>query len=70
MNSKKNFELGIDTVVLVMVLFSSKAVIVVPAYQFDVDTISVLLFRMLFSFPIYIIIAYLFIMPWKRKQIY
>ncbi|TBM99757.1 DMT family transporter [Hyunsoonleella flava] len=60
MNSKKNFWLGIGTGVLGVVLFSSKAVMVKLAYKFDVDAISVLLLRMSFSFPIYIIIAYLY----------
>lgn len=38
--------------------FSVKAVLVKLAYQYDIDTISLLLFRMLFSLPFYLAIAF------------
>jgi len=57
---KKQFWLGIIIGVLGVVLFSSKAVMVKIAYQYHVDAISILLLRMLFSFPFYIVIAYLY----------
>ncbi len=57
---KKQFWLGIVIGVLGVVLFSSKAVMVKIAYQYHVDAISILLLRMLFSFPFYIVIAYLY----------
>lgn len=39
-----------------VILFSAKAVMVKLAYHYDVDALSLLLFRMLFALPIYIII--------------
>ncbi|MDO5981139.1 DMT family transporter [Flavivirga spongiicola] len=63
MQTTKEFIYGVLLGILGIVLFSSKAVMVKLAYQYKVDTISILLIRMLFSFPFYIIIAYLY-----RKQ--
>ncbi|MDD7887369.1 DMT family transporter [Flavivirga sp. 57AJ16] len=63
MQATKTFIYGIFLGILGIVLFSSKAVMVKLAYQYKVDTISILLLRMLFSFPFYIIVAYLY-----RKQ--
>ena len=60
MHSKKTFVYGVLLGILGIVLFSSKAVMVKLAYQYEVDAISILLLRMLFSFPFYIIIAYLY----------
>jgi drug/metabolite transporter (DMT)-like permease len=56
----KNFWLGISLGVLGIVLFSSKAIMVKLAYNYNVDAISMLLLRMLFSFPFYVVIAYLY----------
>ena len=63
MKSKQTFVYGILIGVLGIILFSSKAVMVKLAYRYNIDAISVLLLRMLFSFPFYIVIAYLY-----RKQ--
>ena len=60
MQTNKQFWYGIGIGVLGIVLFSSKAVMVKLAYNYEVDAISVLLLRMLFSFPFYIVIAYLY----------
>lgn len=57
MEVNKRFWCGIAIGILGVVLFSSKAVMVKIAYQYNVDAISILLLRMLFSFPFYIIIA-------------
>jgi len=57
MQTTKTFWGGIGIGVLGIVLFSSKAVMVKLAYHYHVDAISVLLLRMLFSFPFYVIIA-------------
>ena len=57
---KKNFWLGVFLGVLGIVLFSSKAVMVKLAYNYNVDAITMLLLRMLFSFPFYVVIAYLY----------
>ena len=40
-------------------LFSAKAVLVKLAYQYDVSSIHLLLFRMLFALPFYLAIAFL-----------
>jgi drug/metabolite transporter (DMT)-like permease len=45
-----------------VILFSAKAVMVKLAYQYEVDALSLLLLRMLFSLPFYLIIA-LFFLP-------
>ncbi|WP_225036304.1 DMT family transporter [Winogradskyella sp. SM1960] len=60
MKSQQNVIYGVLIGVLGIVLFSSKAVLVKLAYRYNVDAISVLLLRMLFSFPFYIIIVYLY----------
>ncbi len=57
MNVTKSFIYGVLIGVLGIVLFSSKAVMVKLAYNYNVDAISILLLRMLFSFPFYLIIA-------------
>jgi drug/metabolite transporter (DMT)-like permease len=64
MQSKKKFISGILIGVLGIVLFSSKAVMVKLAYQYQVDALSLLLLRMLFSFPFYVVIAIIY----SRKE--
>jgi drug/metabolite transporter (DMT)-like permease len=64
MHSKKKFISGILIGVLGIVLFSSKAVMVKLAYQYQVDALSLLLLRMLFSFPFYVVIAIIY----SRKE--
>ena len=41
-----------------IVLFSAKAIMVKLAYQYNVSSLHLLLFRMLFSLPFYLIILY------------
>ncbi|WP_405265939.1 DMT family transporter [Cellulophaga sp. Ld12] len=53
--------LGIILAILGVVLFSAKAVIVKLAYQYKIDYLTLLLFRMVFSFPFYLVIAL-----WKK----
>ncbi|PWH81510.1 EamA family transporter [Algibacter marinivivus] len=60
MQTNKQFWYGILIGVLGIVLFSSKAVMVKLAYNYKVDAISILLLRMLFSFPFYIVIAFIY----------
>jgi drug/metabolite transporter (DMT)-like permease len=55
----KRFLFGVSLGILGVILFSSKAVMVKLAYYYEVDAITMLLLRMLFSFPFYIVIAYL-----------
>jgi drug/metabolite transporter (DMT)-like permease len=50
---------GVFLGILGVVLFSSKAVMLKLAYNYKVDAITMLLLRMLFSFPFYAVIAYL-----------
>lgn len=57
MQKTRRFWYGIGIGVLGVIMFSSKAVMVKLAYNYEVDAISILLLRMLFSFPFYIIIA-------------
>lgn len=64
MQQKKQFISGILIGVLGIVLFSSKAVMVKLAYQYEVDALSLLLLRMLFSFPFYIVVALIY----SRKE--
>ena len=56
----KKFWFGIFLGVIGIVLFSSKAVMVKLAYNYKIDAITMLLLRMLFSFPFYVVIAYLY----------
>ncbi|MFD0990888.1 DMT family transporter [Mariniflexile jejuense] len=60
MQDKKKFISGILLGILGIVLFSSKAVMVKLAYKYQVDALSVLFLRMLFSFPFYIVIAIIY----------
>jgi len=48
--------LGILYGILGVVLFSTKAILVKLAYLYDINTLELLLFRMLFSCPFYVII--------------
>lgn len=60
MHSKKGFISGVLLGILGIVLFSSKAVMVKLAYQYQVDALSILLLRMLFACPFYVVIAILY----------
>lgn len=53
----KSRTLGIIAGVTGILLFSSKAVLVKLAYQYDIDTISLLLLRMSFALPFFVVIA-------------
>lgn len=59
--------LGILYGILGVVLFSSKAVMVKLAYQYQVETLDLLMFRMFLSLPFYILI--LFIIRKKRPSV-
>ena len=48
---------GVVVGLIGVAFFSAKAVMVKLGYQYDVDPITLLLFRMLFSLPFYVIIA-------------
>ena len=44
-----------------ILLFSAKAILVKLAYQYDIDALTLLMFRMLFALPFYIIILFFFL---------
>lgn len=52
-----NAALGILFAIIGVVLFSAKAVMVKLAYTYQVDHLTLLLFRMVFAFPFYVVIA-------------
>jgi len=60
MKLEKKFISGVLIGLLGIILFSSKAVLVKLVYNYNVDAITTLLLRMLFSFPFYVIIAILY----------
>lgn len=64
MQKSRRFIYGVLLGLLGIVLFSSKAVMVKLAYQYHVDALSILLLRMLFSFPFYVVIAFIY----RKKQ--
>ena len=55
--------LAISMAILGIVMFSSKAVLVKLAYRHEIDAVTLLLFRMLFSLPFYLTIAL-----WKKPK--
>lgn len=59
---------GVFIAIIGIVLFSAKAVMVKLAYQYDVSSIHLLLFRMLFAMPFYLLIA-LFSKPVQKDKI-
>ena len=63
MNIKNENVTAIIFAVLGVILFSSKAVMVKLAYEYQISALNLLLFRMLFSFPFYIIVVL-----WKRPK--
>ena len=58
MNFSKTINTGVFIAIVGIVLFSAKAVLVKLAYQYQVSAIHLLLFRMLFAFPFYLLIAF------------
>ncbi|UMB54567.1 DMT family transporter [Lutibacter sp. A64] len=58
MNFSKTINSGVFIAIVGIVLFSAKAVLVKLAYQYNVSAIHLLLFRMLFALPFYILIAF------------
>ncbi|MEL4308376.1 DMT family transporter [Joostella sp. CR20] len=56
MEKSKKIPLAIIIGILGVVLFSAKAVMVKMAYEYDISTVNLLLFRMLFSLPFYVLV--------------
>lgn len=61
MIKKSATRIGVLFAILGVVLFSAKAIMVKLAYQYHVDTVTLLFFRMTFALPFYIAIAF-----WKK----
>ena len=51
------------------ILFSTKAVLVKLAYQYDIDAVSLLMLRMLFSLPVFLIIGLTSLSMDKNSQV-
>jgi len=68
MLQKETRSLGVVLAILGVVLFSAKAIMVKLAYEYEIDSVSLLLLRMLFSLPIYVLIA-VFVKPEKAKTL-
>lgn len=66
-NIKTN-SLGVIFAIFGVVLFSAKAIMVKLAYVYEIDSVSLLLLRMLFSLPVYISIAF-FVKPEHKNEI-
>ncbi len=49
-----------------IIMFSAKAVLVKKAYSLEIDTVTLLLLRMLFALPVYLVIAG--ITTWKNRD--
>lgn len=56
MTKQNNLTSGVFIAILGIVLFSAKAVMVKMAYQYNVETLHLLVFRMVFALPFYIAI--------------
>jgi drug/metabolite transporter (DMT)-like permease len=64
----KENSLGLILAIFGVVLFSAKAIMVKLAYEYEIDSVSLLLLRMLFSLPVYLVIA-IFVQPEKKEEI-
>lgn len=68
MKNSKFVTSGVLIAVVGVVLFSTKAIMVKLAYNYEVSSLHLLLFRMLFSLPIYITLSFYF-KPSNPKEI-
>lgn len=59
--SRKQFLIGLGIAIGGAILFSAKAIVAKLIYRYDVDAVTLIAFRMLFSLPIFAAVAY-----WKR----
>jgi len=59
--SKPNqqYIIGAILVVLGSICFSAKAVMVKLAYRYEIDSVSLMALRMIFSLPFFILVAYI-----------
>jgi len=68
MQQSKRISLGVTLAIIGVVLFSAKAVLVKMAYAYSISSEHLLLFRMLFALPFYVVIA-IFKKPSKPEHI-
>ncbi|WP_271767649.1 DMT family transporter [Aquimarina algiphila] len=68
MQNTKLSSYGIVLAVVGIVLFSAKAVLVKLAYKYEISSEHLLLFRMVFSLPVYLVIAF-FNKPVQKEKI-
>ncbi|TSE05323.1 DMT family transporter [Aquimarina algiphila] len=68
MQNTKLSSYGIVLAVVGVVLFSAKAVLVKLAYKYEISSEHLLLFRMVFSLPVYLVIAF-FNKPVQKEKI-
>jgi drug/metabolite transporter (DMT)-like permease len=61
--------LGAILAIIGIFLFSAKAILVKIAYRYDIDPISLLLLRMVFSMPFYLTIAWIGLRNHKARKI-
>lgn len=62
---KQSKQLGVFLAVFGVVLFSAKAVMVKLAYLYGVPSVSLLLLRMLFALPVYLVVA---VVQYKKSK--
>ena len=59
---RKLFLIGLSIAIVGAVLFSTKAIVAKLIYRYDVDAVTLIAFRMMFSLPFFIVIA-----VWKAR---
>lgn len=61
-SARKLFLIGLSIAIVGAVLFSTKAIVAKLIYRYDVDAVTLIAFRMMFSLPFFIVIAI-----WKAR---
>ena len=59
MHHTSHYRLGVVSAVAGSIAFSGKSIIIKLAYQYGVDSVTLLMLRMLFSLPFFVVIAWL-----------
>jgi len=66
--NNQNYIIGLGFAIIGALLFSIRPILVKFAYQDEIDSVSLLTLRMLFSAPFYIILLGIFLRDSKRRQ--
>jgi len=61
-NSRRNLIIGMSLAALGAILFSGKAIVAKLTYRYGIDAVTLIAFRMIFSFPFFLLIA------WAERQ--